>query len=72
MLGDIKYCRLVEQFNDERKGYLIEKNDEKWETTVVPKLRNFCEIFHSLLSEGVWIVLNFNESPIFSQRISIK
>ena len=53
MLGDIKYCRLVEQFNDERKGYLIEKDDEKWETTVVPKLRNFCEIFHSLLSEGV-------------------
>jgi hypothetical protein len=53
MLGDIKYCRLVEQFNDERKGYLIEKNDEKWETTVVPKLRNFCEIFHSLLSESV-------------------
>ena len=53
MLGDIKYCRLVEQFNDERKGYLIEKDDEKWETTVVPKLHNFCEIFHSLLSESV-------------------
>lgn len=53
MLGDIKYCRLVEQFNDERKEYLIEKNDEKWETTVVPKLQNFCEIFHSLLSESV-------------------
>ena len=53
MLSNIKYCRIVEQFNDERKGYLIEKDDEKWETTVVPKLRNFCEIFHSLLSEGV-------------------
>lgn len=50
MLGDIKYCRLVEQFNDERKGYLIEKNDEKWQDEIVPKLQNFCELFHSMLS----------------------
>jgi len=50
MLGDIKYCRLVEQFNDERKGYLIEKNDEKWRDDIVPKLQNFCELFHSNLS----------------------
>jgi DNA polymerase III epsilon subunit-like protein len=53
MLGDIKYCRLVEQFNDERRGYLIEKNDEKWKDDIVPKLQNFCEIFHSMLSEEV-------------------
>jgi len=53
MLGDIKYCRLVEQFNDERKGYLIEKNDEKWKDDIVPKLQNFCELFHSMLSEEV-------------------
>jgi DNA polymerase III epsilon subunit-like protein len=53
MLGDIKYCRLVEQFNDERKGYLIEKNDEKWRNDIVPKLQNFCELFHSMLSEEV-------------------
>jgi len=51
MLGDIKYCRLVEQFNDERKGYLIEKNDEKWKDDIIPKLLNFCELFHSMLSE---------------------
>jgi DNA polymerase III epsilon subunit-like protein len=50
MLGDIKYCRLVEQFNDERRGYLIEKNDEKWKDEIVPKLQNFCELFHSNLS----------------------
>jgi len=50
MLGDIKYCRLVEQFNDERKGYLIEKNDEKWKGEILPKLHNFCELFHSNLS----------------------
>jgi DNA polymerase III epsilon subunit-like protein len=53
MLKDIKYCRLVEQFNDERKGYLIEKNDEHWKDQVVPKLQNFCEHFHSMLSEHV-------------------
>jgi DNA polymerase III epsilon subunit-like protein len=53
MLGDINYCRLVEQFNDERKGYLIEKNDEKWRNDIVPKLQNFCELFHSMLSEEV-------------------
>ena len=53
MLKDIKYCRLVEQFNDERKGYLIEKNDEKWRDDIVPKLQNFCELFHSMLSEEV-------------------
>jgi len=53
MLGDIKYCRLVEQFNDERRGYLIEKNDEKWKEEIIPKLQNFCELFHSMLSEEV-------------------
>jgi len=53
MLKDIKYCRLVEQFNDERKSYLIEKDTEKWTSEVVPKLQNFCEHFHSMLSEHV-------------------
>ena len=53
MLKDIQYCRLVEQFNDERKGYLIEKNDEKWKSEIIPKLQNFCELFHSMLSEEV-------------------
>ena len=53
MLGDIKYCRLVEQFNDERRGYLIEKNDKKWKDEIIPKLQNFCELFHSMLSEEV-------------------
>ena len=53
MLGDIEYCRLVEQFNDERRGYLIEKNDKKWKDEIIPKLQNFCELFHSMLSEEV-------------------
>jgi DNA polymerase III epsilon subunit-like protein len=52
MLKDIKYCRLIEQFNDERKSYLIEKDDEKWNTRIIPKLQEFCELFHSMLSES--------------------
>jgi DNA polymerase III epsilon subunit-like protein len=51
MLKDIGYCRLVEDYNGERKGYLIEKNDEKWKGMIIPKLENFCELFHSMLSE---------------------
>jgi DNA polymerase III epsilon subunit-like protein len=53
MLDGIKYCRLVEQFNDERKGYLIEKDDDKWNGDIIPKLQNFCELFHSMLSENL-------------------
>ena len=52
MLKDIQYCRLIEQFNDERKSYLIEKDNEKWTTEIFPKLQDFCELFHSMLSEG--------------------
>ena len=53
MLKDIKYCRLVEQFNNERKSYLIEKNDETWNEEIIPKLQNFCEHLHSMMSESV-------------------
>lgn len=51
MLGDIEYCRLIEQFNDEKRAYLIEKDDKKWNEEIIPKLENFCEHFHSMLSE---------------------
>ena len=53
MLKDIKFCRLIEQYNDEKRGYLIEKDDDKWNTTILPKLQNFCEHFHSMVSETV-------------------
>jgi len=53
MLKDIQYCRLIEQFNDEKKGYLIEKDDDKWTKEIIPKIENFCEHFHSMLSESV-------------------
>src|SRR6056300_360042 len=51
MLGDIGYCRLIEQYNDERKSYLVQRDDEKWKMTVMPKLQDFCELFHSMLSK---------------------
>jgi DNA polymerase III epsilon subunit-like protein len=53
MLDNIHFCRLIEQFDETRKAYLIEKNDELWKNEVVPKLQNFCEHFHSMLSEHV-------------------
>ena len=53
MLKDIKYCRLIEQYDSEKKAYLIEKNDETWKDDILPKLQNFCEHFHSMLSEEV-------------------
>ena len=53
MLKDIKYCRLIEQFDDDKKSYLIEKDDAKWGDVILPKLQNFCEHFHSMLSESV-------------------
>src|SRR5210317_1044263 len=51
MLKDIEYCRLIEQYNHEKKSYLIQRDDEKWTNDVLPKIQNFCEHFHSMLSE---------------------
>jgi len=52
MMGGIDFCRLVETYNGESKSYLIQKNDEMWTSEIVPKLQNFCEHFHSMLSES--------------------
>src|SRR5210317_562468 len=51
MLEDIEYCRLVETYNGESKSYLIQKDYPKWKNEILPKLQNFCEHFHSLLSK---------------------
>ena len=53
MMSGIEYCRLVETYNGESKSYLIQKNNEKWSEEIVPKLQNFCEHFHSMLSENL-------------------
>ena len=52
MMKDIHFCRLIESYNGENKSYLIEKNPDKWKNEIIPKLQNFCEHFHSMLSEN--------------------
>lgn len=51
MLDDVEYCRLVETYNDESKSYLIQRDYPRWKNEILPKLQNFCEHFHSLLSK---------------------
>jgi DNA polymerase III epsilon subunit-like protein len=43
-------CKLIEQYNDQICSHLIYRKKEEWNTQILPKLRNFCECFHSLLS----------------------
>ena len=52
MLEDIEYCRLVETYNGESKSYLIQRDYPKWKDEILPKLQNFCEHFHALLSSS--------------------
>lgn len=52
MLEDIEYCRLVETYNGESKSYLIQKDYLKWKNEILPKIKNFCEHFHSQLSKN--------------------
>jgi len=53
MLKDIEYCRLIETYNGESKSYLIQKDARRWTHDIEPKLQNFCEHFHSMLSKNV-------------------
>ena len=52
MLENIEYCRLVETYNEESKSYLIQRDHPKWKNEILPKLQNFCEHFHALLSKN--------------------
>ena len=47
---DIDSCKLVEQYNDDIMTHHIRRNDEYWNKTILPKLINFCECFHSSIS----------------------
>lgn len=51
LLGDIEFCRLIEQYNEEKMSYMIQRDDEKWKNEIFPKLVNFCEVFHDMLSK---------------------
>ena len=46
----MKNARLVEQYNNTRKSYDIEKDQESWDTTIVPKLIEFCKTLHHSMS----------------------
>jgi DNA polymerase III epsilon subunit-like protein len=46
----LKVARLIEQHNEDRKSYIIMRNDDKWKNDILPKLENFCKVFHSNLS----------------------
>jgi DNA polymerase III epsilon subunit-like protein len=50
MLG-IDTCKLIEQYNDQTCTHLLHRHKSNWDNIVLPKLKNFCECFHSLLSE---------------------
>ena len=47
---NIDSCKLIEQYNDQMCTHIIQRKKDEWDTQVLPKLKNFCECFHSLLS----------------------
>lgn len=47
---NIDSCKLIEQYNEHMCTHLIQRKNDEWDTQVLPKLKNFCECFHSLLS----------------------
>ena len=46
MLPGFKDARLVEQFNETRKHYMIERDHESWDNNIQPKLVEFCKTLH--------------------------
>ena len=47
---DLREARLVEQFNNDRMSYLIERNDEHWSSKILPNLVEFCKTLHYYMS----------------------
>ena len=47
----LNMARLIEQHNDERKSYMIMRDDEKWDREILPGLKEFCKVFHANLSQ---------------------
>ena len=46
----MKEARLIEQYNNERRSYLIEKDEDSWVDTIIPKLNEFCKTLHHSMS----------------------
>ena len=49
---NLQEARLIEQFNNERKSYDIARDQEYWQSEVIPKMENFCKTFHHLLGQA--------------------
>ncbi len=47
---DLKDARLIEQFNNERKHYMIERDQTSWDENIHPKLIEFCKTLHYHMS----------------------
>jgi hypothetical protein len=45
MMG-LQEARLIEQHNNDRKHYIIQRDDELWNKKVLPKLVSFCKTLH--------------------------
>jgi DNA polymerase III epsilon subunit-like protein len=47
---NIDTCKLIEQHNEDMMTHHIRRDKDYWSNTVLPKLKNFCECFHSMIS----------------------
>ena len=43
-------CKLIEQHDSKTCTHLLSRDKVKWNTEILPKLKNFCEHFHDLVS----------------------
>lgn len=47
---NVETCKLIEQYNEDIMTHYIRRDNEYWSKTILPKLKNFCEFFHSMIS----------------------
>ena len=47
---NIDRCKLIEQHNEDMMTHLIRRDKAQWDASILPKLKNFCEHFHSMIS----------------------
>ena len=51
MLPDsIRRAKLIEEFEGETASYIIERDDDKWETVIKPTLIQFAAELHSVIT----------------------
>lgn len=49
---DLHACTLIEQCDSKRMSHYIPREKERWNDVILPKLKNFCERFHDMLSSN--------------------